>query len=256
MYSLLALIHSNSVLAFVFMGFWMLMIFDCVRNEPDRQSWLWLLIFLNGVGATIYFLARVLPRLNVATPSFLKRWSLKQKLWNAEAAVKNIGKAHQHVIFANLLLEVGELEQAKEHFQQALAKESQNTDALWGTSLIELKKKQFVSAKEHLQLLLKKDPKARYGDVSLQYGKTLFELQEWDEAVAHLKVDIQEWSHPEASWLLAQIQLQRGQHDQALEVLDKMLFKVRSSPTFHYNRYRALIRKTERLLKTLKRKTD
>ncbi len=230
------------------------MIFDCVRNEPDRQTWLWLLIFLNGAGAAIYFVARVLPRLNVPTPSFLKRWPLKQKLWHAEAAVRNIGKAHQHVVFANLLLEVDELEQAKEHFRQALAKESQNTDALWGISLIELRKKQFVSAKEHLQLLLKKDSQARYGDASLQYGKTLFELQEWDEAKAHLKVDIQEWSHPEASWLLAQIQIQQGQNDQALEVLDKMLFKVRSSPSFHYNRHRALIIKTERLLKTLKRK--
>jgi hypothetical protein len=251
MYSLFALAHANSVLAFGFMGFWMLMIFDCVRNEPDRQTWLWLLVFLNGPGAAIYFVARVLPRLNVPMPNLFKRWTLKQKLWSAEAAVKNIGKAHQHVVYGNLLLELREWEKAQDHFQQALSKEVQNTDALWGISLIAIQQKQFGAAKDHLQKLLKKDPKAKYGDASLQYGKALFELQEWDAAAAYLKIDIQEWSHPEAAWLLAKIEIQRGQQEQARAVLDTMLFKIKSSPAFHYKRHRALIRKAERLLKTL-----
>jgi hypothetical protein len=251
MYQLLTLTHASSALAFVAMGFWMLMIFDCVRNEPDRQTWLWLLIFLSVPGSIIYFVARVLPRLNTPMPSLFKRWSLKQKLWNAEAAVRNIGKAHQHVILANLLLDLRDWEQAKNHFQQALAKEPQNTDALWGISIIEVKQKQLESAKEYLQMLLQKDPKARYGDASLQYGKVLYDLEEWDAAITHLKADIREWSHPEASWLLAQIQIQQGLRDEPRDVLDQMLFKIKSSPAFHYRRHRALIGKAERLFKTL-----
>jgi hypothetical protein len=251
MYQLLALAHANSIVALLLPAFWMLMIFDCIRNERDRQTWLWLLIFLNVPGAAIYFFMRVLPRLDVPMPSFFKRWTLKQKLWNAEAAVRNIGKSHQHVALANLLLELREWEKARDHFQQALGKEPQNTDALWGISIIEMKQKQFVEAKAHLQTLLKKDPKARYGDASLEYGKTLYELQEWDAAIAHFKTDIREWSHPEASWMLAQIQVQQGQREEARDVLDKMLFKIKSSPTFHYKRHRAVIGKAERLFKSL-----
>jgi hypothetical protein len=115
-----------------------------------------------------------------------------------------------------------------------------------------MKHKQFVEAKAHLHTLLKKDPKARYGDASLNYGKTLYELQEWDAAIAHLKTDIREWSHPEASWLLAQILMQQGQREEAREVLDHMLFKIKSSPTFHYNRHRAVIGKAERLFRSLR----
>jgi hypothetical protein len=252
MYQLLALAHANSIVAFAMSGFWMLMIFDCIRNERDRQTWLWLLIFLNVPGAFIYFIARVLPRLNVPMFPLFKRWTLKQQLWNAEAAVRNIGKSHQHVALANLLLELREWEQAKDHFQQALAKEPLNTDALWGIAVIEMKQKQFDAAKEHLRSLLKKDPKARYGDASLHYGKVLCELQEWNAATLHLKADIKEWSHPEASLLLAQIQIQQGQRDEAREVLDQMLFKVKASPTFHYNRHRAVIHKAEKLFKTLR----
>jgi hypothetical protein len=252
MYQLLALASANSIVAFAVSGFWMLMIFDCLRNERDRQTWLWLLIFLNLPGALIYFMARVLPRLNLPQLALFKRWTLKQQLWNAEAAVRNIGKSHQHVALANLLLELREWEPAKAHFQQALDKEPQNTDALWGLSAIEMKQKQFDAAEGHLRSLLKKDPKARYGDASLQYGKVLCELQEWDAATLHLVDDIKEWSHPEASLLLAQIQIQHGQRAEAREALDRMLYKVKASPAFHYNRHRAVIRKAESLFKTLR----
>jgi hypothetical protein len=239
------------ILSFFAFGFWMLMIFDCVRNEPDRQTWLWLLIFLNVPGGFIYFFARVLPRLDMPLPSLFKRWTLKQKLWNAEAAVRNIGKAHQHIALANLFLELQEWEQAKQHFRQALEKEPQHTDALWGLSVIAIRLKQWQSACETLKALLKKDAKYKYGDASLNYGKVLFELQDWEAATTHLKVDIQEWSHPEAAWLFAQIQLKQGQRQEAKDVLDRMLFKVRSSPDFHYRRHRSVIRKAERLVRTL-----
>jgi hypothetical protein len=252
MYQLLALAQTNPILAFAASAFWMLMIFDCVQNERDRQTWLWLLIFLNLPGALIYCIARFLPRLNVPVPNLFKRWTLKQKLWNAEASVRNIGKAHQHVTLANLLMELRETEKAKTHYQQALEKEPTNTDALWGISTLEIKQKQFSAARDRLQTLLKKDPKHKYGEASLQYGKMLFELQDWDAAAKHLKADIQEWSHPEAAWMLAQILIQKGQRDEARDILDKMIFNVTSSPTFHYKRHRAVLHKAEKLMKTLR----
>jgi hypothetical protein len=238
-------------LSFVAFGFWMLMIFDCVRNEQDRQTWLWLLIFLNVPGGFIYFVARVLPRLDIPFPSLFKRWAYKQKLWNAEAAVRNIGKAHQHIALANLFIEMREWNQAKQHFQQALEKEPNHIDALWGLSVIAIQLKQWQSANEYLSALLKKDAKYKYGDASLSYGRVLFEQQYWDAAIAHLNIDIREWSHPEASWLLAQIEIRQGQRQKAKDILDQMLFKVKASPSFHYRRHRSVMRKAEKLLRTL-----
>jgi hypothetical protein len=251
MYQLLALTQASPILTFAAMGFWVLMLVDCVRHEPDRQIWLWLIIFLSVPGSIIYFVVRVLPRQNVPLPSFFKRWTMKQKLWNAEAGVRNIGKAHQHITLANLLVELSDGSQAQVHFQKALELEPQNTDALWGLSLIAIQTKQLEAAKGYLQSLLQKDPSTRYGDASLQYGKVLFDLQEWEAASAHLKRDIREWSHPEASWLLAQIQVRQGALQEAREVLDQMLYKVKASPAFHYRRHRSLIGKAERMLRGL-----
>jgi hypothetical protein len=45
------LIGNIGIIAFFTTGFWMLMIFDCIRNEPKSSSWLWILIMANFPGA-------------------------------------------------------------------------------------------------------------------------------------------------------------------------------------------------------------
>jgi hypothetical protein len=242
----------SGVVAFIGMGFWMLMIVDCIRNEPDRNTWLWLLIFLNVPGACIYCAVQVLPRLNLPMFRVFKRWSMKQKLWNAEAGVKNIGKAHQYTVYGNLLLDVGESAQAQAQFQKALEKEPLNTDALWGLASIAAQNKQYETARQYLDHLLKKDPKYKYGDASLLQCKILVALEAWDVAEQHLKADILEWSHPEAYLLLAQRQITLQHTDAARTNLETMLAKVKASPTFHYKRHRPILRKAEILLKSLR----
>jgi hypothetical protein len=49
-------------IGFLMTGFWLFMIYDCIRNEPERQLWLWILIFINVPGAFIYFVTRWIPR--------------------------------------------------------------------------------------------------------------------------------------------------------------------------------------------------
>lgn len=53
-------------LAIAFTIFWIMMIIDCVQNEPstgnDKIVWLLLLIFTHGLGAMIYYFVRVRPR--------------------------------------------------------------------------------------------------------------------------------------------------------------------------------------------------
>jgi hypothetical protein len=42
-------------------AFWIWMIVDCAQNEPpsnDKVVWMLIVIFLNWIGATIYFFAR------------------------------------------------------------------------------------------------------------------------------------------------------------------------------------------------------
>jgi hypothetical protein len=232
-------------------AFWMLMIFDCVRNEPDRQTWLWILLFLNVAGAVVYFFACWLPRANLPIPNYFKRWTYGQQLWNAEAGVRNIGKAHQYVTLGNVLCEMGTFDKAAEAYQQALEKEPNNPHALWGAAFVEMRNKQFDRAREHLARLLELDRDYKCGEASLFYGKALFELQDWEAAKDFIQQDIKYWSHPESSILLATILIQQGNSQAAREHLETMIAKVRASPIYHYRRHKKWVSKAEKLLRSL-----
>jgi hypothetical protein len=232
-------------------GFWLLMIYDCLRNEPERNTWLWILIFVNFPGALIYFLMRWIPRSNIQMPKYFNRWTRSRELWIAEEEARNIGKAHQYVKLGNLLYEIGRFDKAEDAYKQALEKEPDNKQALWGTASINLKNKNFSQAKEHLQTLIKIDPTYKYGDASLIYGEILVELQELDAAKEHLEKHLQNWNHPEAYIKLATLMAQQDDIPSARNYLERMIAKVRGSSYYHYKRNRHFIRKAEKMLKKL-----
>ena len=41
--------------------FWIWMIVYCIRNDSERQTWLWILMLFPGLGPVIYFFARWVP---------------------------------------------------------------------------------------------------------------------------------------------------------------------------------------------------
>lgn len=240
-----------SILAFVTTGFWMWMIVDCLRNDPQKNTWIWILIFLYFPGAVIYFLLRRAPYLNLPMPQQVKRWSHRDKLWNAEAAARNIGKAYQYVNLGNVLCDIGQFDKAADAYQQALDKEPQNPQALWGMAFAEVQRTNFKAAKYYLEQLLKIDPNYKNGEASLAYGQTLFELQDWQAAQDHLEKDVKYWGHPEAAILLATLHMNQGNPNAARQTLDSMLFRVKGAPQFHYRRKQHLVRKAERMLRGL-----
>lgn len=231
--------------------FWLWMIYDCVQNEPDRTTWLWLLIFLNFMGALVYFGARWLPRSSFQLPNSLGRWTQRDELWQAEAAAKNIGKAPQYIKFGNVLHRIGDLDKAANAYQQALEKEPENVDALWGAGCVEMDRKNLPAARECLQTLLTVKPDFKYGDASVIYGRILYELGDLEAAEAHLKAHLKDWGRPEAYVLMALLQQQQGHTRVARETLETMIVKVKGAPAYHYRQNRRFVRQAERMLRAL-----
>lgn len=232
-------------------GFWVLMLYDCMRSEPDRQTWLWILLFTNFPGALIYFFMRWIPRCNIQLPSFFSRWTRSRELWIAEEQARSIGKAHQFVNLGNLLYDMRMFEKAEDAYKQALEKEADNKQALWGAASLDIKNKKFLPAKEHLQKLLSLDPDYKYGDASMAYAETLMVLKEENAAKEHLEKHLKNWNHPEGYITLANILAQQGDKKSAREYLERMISKVRGSSYYHYKRNKHFINKAEKLLKKL-----
>lgn len=233
--------------------FWMWMIYDCVRNDPDKNTWLWILIFLNVPGGIIYFLVRRLPLINLPVPNYFSRWRRRRELWNAEAAAMNIGNAHQYVILGNLLCDLELFDRAADAYNTALEQESSNAQALWGVASVEMKNEDFESANRHLETLLKLEPEYKYGEASLAYVKTLLALHKFDAAKEHLEKHLQFWRNPEAYLMLAKIHAQQGNTQDARNLVEVMLRNLRGSPEYHYRRNLHLVREAKKLLRKLRR---
>jgi len=246
----IALPFASNALWLVAIAFWAWMLYDCIRHEPERDTWLWVVILLNLPGAVIYFFVRYLPRLKVAPPPFLGRWMRRRELWRAEAATRNIGNPHQFVELGDILRETGQFARAAEAYQQALEEDPTNAQALWGVALVEVKTKRLDRARDCLQALLEVDPDYKLGDASLAYARTLLELKDLEAAKAHVEEHLHPSTNPEARILLAAILGEQGEPEKARALLEPLVEDLKPARDAAS---RGLRRKASRLLRRLGR---
>ncbi len=220
---------ARSVLFFAYVVFMIWMIVECIRKDPDRW-WVIIILVFQPFGALIYFFARWLPSNQVRPPKFLQNLTRGNEIKRLETAAMQIGNAHQYIELANVLSEVRQFDRAGEAYATALQKESDNLQALWGASLVDMQQANYNQAKERLEKALQLDPQYKFGDVSLAYGKVLYNLELPDAAAQHLKKHIKRWRHLEALYLLATIQSESGNPQEARQQLLEMLLDINGSP--------------------------
>jgi hypothetical protein len=208
---------------------WIWMLWHCYRNEPDREFWFWVMLFMPPAAA-VYFFVRFLPGGNSKLPRGLKRWTRGREIEQLEIAARQIGNPHHWIQLGDALREVGQYSEAAEAYDKALAKEAENIQALWGAGIANLEHGQFAAAREHLEKGLSIKADYKFGDMSLAYGRTLAELGELDRSAEHLAKHVHRWRHPEALYLLATLELERENPEQARHHLEGMLLDINGSP--------------------------
>jgi len=214
----------------LYFAFWLWMVWHCLRTEPDRFLWLWVLFIVPGVGPMLYFVLRYLPSTEFRPPSFLRRWTRGRELARLETAAIQIGNPHQFIQWGDALREVGRYEEAGNAFDRALKKDALNLQALWGAAKVAMIRKQRERTRDLTRLILDKDPQYKFGDVSLAYGKALVELGERNAAAVHFEQHIRRWRHPEAVYLLASLCAEQGNRQAACDHLQAVLHDINGSP--------------------------
>src|SRR5580692_1705568 len=69
--------YSNLVF-FVGGAFMLWMLVHCIRHDPDRGMWIWIILIMGPafqLGAILYFFIRYLPSRETKVPALLKRWT-------------------------------------------------------------------------------------------------------------------------------------------------------------------------------------
>lgn len=238
-------------LGFLYFLFWIWMMVDCIRKDPDRFLWFWLIFVFQPVGAFIYFFIRWLPTNQVQLPEFARPFFRQRKLNELETAALQIGNPYQFVRWGDALKEAGIDQKSLDAYLKALAKEPDNLQALWGAAQIEMKFKNFESAKLRCQKILEEEPEYKFGDVSLMYCKTLCELDSPETAREYLERHTKRWRQPEALFILATLEADAGDHQAARKTLQGMLLDINGSPTGIARKFVRWKSKARRLLKRL-----
>ena len=238
-------------LALLVLPFWGWMFVDCAQNEYHRTNWSLALILLNVLGAILYFFMRWLPRHSKGFTYRVNRLVYRQQLRRAKAAVKHMGKPIHYVELGRLYAEMGQFQQARSVYEQALTTESKNRQMLWEAAEIENGLQQWTQAKPLLARLIELDPNFRYGDAYIAYGRALFQLGEYDAAAQHLKRHLHNWSRPDAYLMLAEVAIANQDPATARVHIETMIEQVESAPTFHYRKYQPCLRQGRILLKGL-----
>jgi len=236
-------------------GFWVWMLYDCVKHE--RYQWVLLLVLLNIIGAGLYFFLQWLPERSKSGGAESKTYWTRgrqpspDQIRQAEAEVINIGKPAQFLTLGNLLFETRQNEKAHEAYQQVLEKEPENIRALWGAARCTYELKDYPAAKGYLAQLLQKEPEFAYGNASLAYAETLHNISDDAAALAQLQEHVKNWSDPEAYWLLAELQVEKGAEAAAAATLEAMILKIKGFAPFRYRKTKHFINRAERKLKAL-----
>lgn len=236
-------------LAYGILWFWMVL--HCIRTEPDRQTWLWLLIFVPVIGPLAYFTTRFLPSTDLRPPAFLRRWTRGNELNRLETAAIQIGNPHQFVLWGDALRDVGRFDEAASAYQRALAKEPQNLPALWGAAQAAIAQRRPAEVREFTRRIMEKDPQYKFGDVSLACGRSLVDLNETTVAIDHLERHVQRWRHPEAVYLLASLHADQGNSQVARDHLQALIYDVNGSPAAIARRHGRWKSRARQLLKKL-----
>lgn len=230
------------------MAIWLYLIWYCVTRDPERGIFLWLLIFLPVAGPVLYFFLRWLPQQRMRPPKFLRGLGRGRELRRLETAARQIGNAHQFVQWGDALRETGRDEQAAYAYAQALERESENIQALWGAGRMNLKAEEYDEAESRFRCVLEMDPEYKFGDVSLALGKALAGSGRTEEAKQQLEEHVSRWRHPEAMYLLAGLESESGSSEQARKYLEELIMDVESSPKDIARRHRVWRSRARRML--------
>lgn len=227
-----------------------LAIIHFIRRRPDTY-WLYIILFLGPVGATIYLVVEALPDLGLLRQSF-KVFPRRKRIHELEAAVLDNPSAGNYEELADLYMEDGNFAKARACYDRAISSRTDSPDPFYRRGVCEVQLGDFPAAVADLERVVNKEPgydfhRAR-GLLAHAYANTGQPVKA-DELFRDVTVisTLSETYFNYATFLAAQ-----GRTAEAREWAQKILAKKPTMPGYLRRRERPWFRKANGLLLRLR----
>jgi len=147
---------------------------------------------------------------------------------------RSIARVNPGVAAGYAAYQVGDLETARRHYQQALRTEPRNIDALLGLAAVELRARQYAAADRYYQQVLRLDPRNPHANA----GMLALRSQQFNPVAAESRVKSLLAREPGAQGLqftLGNQYAQQSRWSEAQQAYFKALASEPSNPDFAYN---------------------
>jgi len=220
-----------------------------IRRRPDTY-WLYIILIGGSLGAIVYIFVEALPDLGLLRGT-LKVFPRRRSIRELEAIVLDNPSAGNYEELADLYLEEGKYERARDCYNKAISSRTDSPDPFYRRGLAEIELGDFAAALPDLERVVAKDPKYDFYRASGLLAHTCAKLGQSEKAEALFQKTVQISTASETYLNYAGFLASQGRSAEAREWAQRVLAKKPTLPGYLKRRERPWFRRAKGLLKQL-----
>lgn len=219
------------------------------RRRPE-SFWLFVIIFLGGLGAAVYIVIEVVPDLGLLRGA-LDRFSRRRRITTLEAVVRENPAAGNVEELADLLLEERQFARARALYDQVISPRTEDLDPFYRRGIAALELKDAPAAVVDFERVVAKDPKYDFHRALGLLGHAYALTNQPDKADATFRAALDKSTLSETELNYASFLASQGRHADARAIAQKLIDRKHSIPRYLQRRERPWFRKANAILKKL-----
>ncbi len=226
-----------------------LAIIHFIRRRPDTY-WIFVILFLGPLGATIYLLVEALPDIGLARHTF-KGFSRRKRIGQLLTAIRDNPSAGNYEELGDLYLDEGKLQLARDAFDKAIGARCSTIGPVYGRGLCAIQLGDAPAALPDLEQVVTRDSGYDFHRAAglLAHAYALTGQKERAESLFRQVTSISTLSETYLNF--ASLLASEGNNAEAREWIQKVLDKRPTMPGYQRRRERPWFRSATAMLKRL-----
>lgn len=218
-----------------------------IRRRPDNY-WLWIILFLPTIGPIVYLFAEAIPDLGLLRGTF-KMFPRRRRIHELEAMIRDNPSAGNFEELADLYMEDGNFQKARECYDRAISSRTDSPDPFYRRGVCEIELSDFAAAVPDLERAVASKPDYDFyragGLLAHAYAQT--GQKERAESLFKKVTEISTLSETYLNY--ASLLASEGRNAEARSWAQKVLDKKPTMPGYLKRRERPWFRKASGMLK-------